>query len=109
MSKAKYEVVRAWANAALGEIVELKEPVHPSLAANVRKVGKLAKASSDDGAEASRVLEKANAEAEKIVQAAKATAAEVLEAAKAEAEKIVEAAKADATPPPPPPPPAGKK
>lgn len=36
MSKRKYEVVRPWHGVALGAIVELGEPVHPSLKSHVR-------------------------------------------------------------------------
>lgn len=39
-NKVRYEVIRGWDSAETGSIVELTEPVHPALKANVRKLGK---------------------------------------------------------------------
>ena len=79
MSKADYEVTRVWAGVELGQVVSLKEPVHPALVANVRKVGSV-KATP----------------AAKVIEAAQAEAAEIIKAATAEAEKVVTEAHAQA-------------
>lgn len=106
---AKYQVVIPWSGVRAGQVVELGE-VHPSLAANVRKVGAepVADALSVDvtvtaTAEAERILEQAkraaegmatdaNAEAERIVGAAREEADRILEDARQEADRIRAAA-----------------
>ena len=90
MSKADYEVTRVWAGVELGQVVSLKEPVHPALVANIRKVG------SVKATPAAKVLEAAQAEAAKVLEAAQAEAAEIIKAATAEAEKVVTEAHAQA-------------
>ncbi|WP_026384705.1 hypothetical protein [Achromobacter xylosoxidans] len=102
---AKYQVVIPWSGVRAGQIVDLGE-VHPSLAANVRKVGAetVAGALSVDvsvtaTAEAERILEQAkrsvegmaadaHAEAERIVRAAREEAGRILEEAREEADRI---------------------
>lgn len=94
MSKHKFEVIRAWSGVEVGQVVELAEPVHPALRANVRKVTK-AKAARDETAEvnalvkaAEQVLESAKAEADETVKAANLQAEKILTDAYAEAEKL---------------------
>lgn len=106
---AKYQVVIPWSGVRAGQIVDLSE-VHPSIEANVRKVGAepVAGALSVDAsvvaaAEAERILEQAkravegmaadaHAEAERIVGAAREEADRILQEAREEADRIRAAA-----------------
>lgn len=99
---AKYQVVIPWSGVLAGQVVDLGE-VHPSLAANVRKVGAepFADALSTDvtvtaTAEAERIVEQAERSAEGMAADAHAEAERIVGAAREEADRILEDARQEA-------------
>nr|WP_315528290.1 hypothetical protein [uncultured Achromobacter sp.] len=88
---AKYQVVIPWSGVRAGQIVDLNE-VHPSIEANVRKVG----SESSAGTLSVDVRAIASEEAERIMAQAKLAVEGISSDARAEAERIVSAAQEEA-------------
>ncbi|WP_315136347.1 hypothetical protein [Achromobacter marplatensis] len=88
---AKYQVVIPWSGVRAGQIVDLSE-VHPSIEANVRRVG----VDSKVGTLSVDVTVTATAEAERILEQAKRAVEGMAADAHAEAERIVSAAQEEA-------------
>jgi len=99
---AKYQVVIPWSGVRVGQIVDLTE-VHPSIEANVRKVGgdaKIGALSVDLGAtateEAERILQQAKRAVEGMVADARVEAERIVGAAQEEADRILNSAREEA-------------
>lgn len=96
---AKYQVVIPWAGVARGQTVELAS-VHPSIAANVRRIEAQGSSEAETAAE---VLSAARAEADRMRQSGdahladkRAEADRILSDAEGRAQQIVDAARAEA-------------